>query len=242
MMVRAAMKEKPRFSHLHSGPGFRIRKTIERPPRELIEALAEFETPDISDLLNRLYTMAPRIRNLVNDDAIVGPACTVKLFPGDNLMVHKALDIAQPGDIIVVDTGRCEVNAIVGDMIAQKAKHRGIKGFVIDGLARDLPGLREVGLPVFACGVTPVGPLQRGPGELNHAICCGDIVVLPGDIVLADGTGLTVVRREAAADILVRAREQKAAIAGYMDAIRAGEFSNAWVDEILDHLACHIDG
>ena len=125
----------------------------------------------------------------------------VKLYPGDNLMVHKALDIAQPGDIIVVDTGDSS-NAVVGDLIARKAKHRGIVGFVIDGLARDLAGMKKVGLPVFARGITPRGPLHRGPGELNLPISCGGIVVHPGDVIVTDTNGVVVVGKEFADEIL----------------------------------------
>src|SRR5690606_30332237 len=124
-------------------------------------------------MLNRMYTMNPQIHNLVNNEPLFGPACTVKVFPGDNLMVHKSLDLAQPGDVVVVDTSGSRENAVLGDLVTTKAKHRGIAGFIIDGLVRDLPGMREVGLPVYARGVTPFGPLHRGPGELNYTISCG---------------------------------------------------------------------
>ncbi len=198
------MAKKPASSEMHPGPGFRIRKTIERPPRELIDQFRQFETPDISDLMNRLYSMSPEIRNLTNEQPIVGPACTVKVFPGDNLMVHKALDIAQPGDILVVDACGSRTQAISGDLISSKAMHRGIAGFVTDGLVRDLPGIKSVGLPVYARGVTPFGPLHRGPGEINYAVSCGGLVVNPGDIVMADITGIIVIRKEFAREILDR--------------------------------------
>ncbi|OAD22951.1 Dimethylmenaquinone methyltransferase [Candidatus Thiomargarita nelsonii] len=158
------MVKKPKSSEIHPGPGFRIKKNIARPAEELIVRFAEFDTPDISDLMNRLYTMDIGIKNLINQAKIVGPACTVKVFPGDNLMVHKALDIARPGDIVIVDAGGSSMNGIIGDLIATKAKHRGIAAFVIDGLIRDIPGIKEVGMPVYARGITPVGPLHRGPG------------------------------------------------------------------------------
>ncbi|HBA36094.1 MAG TPA: methyltransferase, partial [Gammaproteobacteria bacterium] len=108
---------------MHPGPGFRIRKNIERPSQEIIQQFRDFETPDVSDLMNRLYTMCADIHNMVNSAPLVGPACTVKVYPGDNMMVHKALDIAQPGDIVVVDTGGSYTNAVLGDLVANKAKH-----------------------------------------------------------------------------------------------------------------------
>ena len=121
---------KPSSAEIHPGPGFRIRKSFTRPDPELVKGLGEFPTPDLCDLTNRLYAMRFGIENIVNDESIAGPACTVKVYPGDNLMVHKTLDIANAGDIIVVDTCGGRTNAVIGDMVAAKAKHRGIAGFV----------------------------------------------------------------------------------------------------------------
>ena len=149
------------------GPGFRIRTRIARPPEDVVAGLSEFASPEISDVMNRLYTMRPEIRCQTDPElALCGPACTVKVYPGDNLMVHKCLDIAQPGDVVVIDTCGSEMTAVLGDLICTKARHRGIRGFVVDGLIRDLPAiLRLGGISVFARDVTPIGPLHRGPGE-----------------------------------------------------------------------------
>ena len=98
------MVDKPTSAALHPGPGFRICTSIDRPDADVVEGLREFETPAASDLMNRLYTMRSEIHTLTDPDLrLVGPACTVKVFPGDNLMVHKSLDVAQPGDVIVGD-------------------------------------------------------------------------------------------------------------------------------------------
>lgn len=110
------METRLQSSAIHPGPGFRIRETIIRSAPELIQAFGEFETPDISDVMNRLYTMDAGVKNLINQKKLLGPALTVKVFPGDNLMVHKALDIAQPDDIIVVDAGGSTMNGIIGDL------------------------------------------------------------------------------------------------------------------------------
>jgi regulator of RNase E activity RraA len=126
------------------------------------------------------------------------------------------------------------MTAVAGDIISTKARHRGVKGFVVNGLVRDLPGIQKMGdFPVFAIGVTPMGPLHRGPGEINHPVCAGGIVVHPGDIVMGDESGVVVVPREAAEDLLARLRALAAADSGYVKAVARGEFSNAWVDEIL---------
>lgn len=237
----ATPKSKPDSAELRPGPGFRIRRSADRTPDEIISALSDFETTDISDMLNRMYTMSPDIKNVVNRDQLVGPAITVKVFPGDNLMVHKALDIAQPGDVIVVDAGGHTANAVFGDMVARKARHRGIIGFVIDGLVRDVPELKRIGMPIYSIGTTPLGPLHRGPGEINYSVSCGGIVVNPGDTICADDNGVVVVRSEFAGDILRRLLSQQDALSLYNAAIDRGEFSNAWVDKLLGDADCIIE-
>lgn len=233
---QSAGAEKPKSAELHPGPGFRIRESFDRPSAELIDGLSEFDTPAISDLMNRLYAMAPEIVPLTGlKNPLVGPACTVKVFPGDNLMVHKSLDLAQPGDVVVVDTSRSGLTAVLGDLICTKARHRGIRGFVVDGLVRDLPAILSLGdFPVFGRGVSPIGPLHRGPGELNYPISCGGIVVHPGDVVVADLNGIVIVPSEIAAELLERLRARAAKEADYIAAVARGEFSNAWVDATLD--------
>lgn len=232
------MAEKPKSAEIHPGPGFQIRKKITRLSADVINRFGDFETPDISDLQNRLYTLSYEIHNMVNQDIFVGSAVTVKVFPGDNLMVHKALDVVQPGDVIVVDASASPVNAVMGDLVASKAKHRGVIGIVIDGLVRDLRGLQEVGLPIYARGVSPIGPLHRGPGEINYPISCGGIVVNPGDIIVADKTGVVVVRQEFAGEILDRLIKQRSAMESYIADVRKGKFSNAWVDRQLNEAGC----
>src|SRR3954466_12094589 len=111
--------------------------------------------------MNRHAVLETAIKPLTDPNLrIAGPALTVKVFPGDNLMVHKSLDVAEPGDVVVVDAGGSSMNAVLGDLVSMKARHRGIAGFVIDGMVRDLPGIKELGFPVFARGTTPIGPLH----------------------------------------------------------------------------------
>lgn len=233
--------KKPQSSQMSPGPGFRIRSTIQRPPADLIARIAEYQTPDISDMLNRMYTMNPGIKGVDDSCRIVGPACTVKVFPGDNLMVHKALDVAQPGDVIVIDTSESYKNAVLGDLVANKAKHRGIAGFIVDGLIRDVNGIRETGLPVFSRGLTPFGPLHRGPGELNFPISCGGIVVSPGDIVAADNNGIVVIRQEFAQQTATNLDTHREALEDYIANVKRGIFSNEWVDNLLADEKCTID-
>ena len=232
---------KPRSADIHPGPGFRVRPSFERLPREQWEPFADFDVPDISDALNRLYALDSAVVSLCGRAPLVGPALTVRVFPGDNLMVHKTLDLAQPGDVVVIDAhgDRC-TNAVLGDIICTKAKHRGIAGFVVDGLVRDLPGIEGLGMPVFARGTTAVGPLHRGPGEINFPISCGGVVISPGDVIVASRAGIVAVPRASADEILTRLRNQQTKQAAYIAAVTQGEFSNAWVDALLESQNCPI--
>ncbi len=225
----------PQSAAMYPGPGFRVRLDVERPDSAVVKNLGEFDTPDISDLMNRLYTMASRIQLMTDPKGrLAGPACTVKVFPGDNLMVHESLDAARPGDVVVVDASNSTLTAVLGDLVCTKAKHRGIAGFVVDGLVRDLPGILKLGdLPVFATGVTPLGPLHRGPGEVNFPVSVGGIVVNPGDVIVGDLNGVVVVPQDHAAKLLEDVRAITSGQAGYLAAVARGEFSNAWVQAVL---------
>src|SRR5260370_6487946 len=236
--ARSAMDvttQKPRSAEMFPGPGFRIRFEIKRLERGFMQKFAQFPTPDISDLLNRLYAVDPSIVCLTGSHhRLCGPACTVKVFPGDNLMVHKVLDVAKPGDIVVVDAHGSSMNAVLGDLISTKAKHRGIAGFIVDGFVRDIPDILKLDFPVFARGATPIGPLHRGPGEVNYPVCCGGVVVSPGDLVVADGACIVVIPPEIASELMPRFQLQKATIATYFAGVKIGQFSNDWGERILE--------
>jgi RraA family protein len=234
--------EAPQSSELTGGPGFRIRRKADRVPQILVDRFKALDIALISDLMNRLYTLDSGIYAVVEptDSVLIGTACTVKVFPGDNLMVHAALDIARPGEVVMVDTAGSTINAVLGDMVANKAKARGIKGFIVDGLVRDVAEMRKAGVPVFARGITPRGPLHRGPGELNYPISCGGVSVNAGDLVMAGPDGVVVVPRLDAEEILHRAEMKTAKEAEYVAAVRRGEFSNEWVHRTLGADGCDI--
>lgn len=234
----------PQSSELAPGPGFRIRTEVSRPAPELVDRFRGADVALLSDLMNRLYTTQSGLHPIVptsDGQPLVGPACTVKVFPGDNLMVHAALDHAKPGDIVVIDTAGSNTNAAIGDMVTSKAKHRGLAGFVVDGLVRDVAAMNEVGLPVFARGSTPRGPLHRGPGELNHPVSCGGVSIGPGDIVVAGADGVVVVPLDVAEGVADRLEAKNAAEQDYVAAVRRGEFSNQWVVDMLSDHACVIE-
>ncbi|CAI3791426.1 methyltransferase [Pseudarthrobacter sp. MM222] len=141
---------------------------------------------------------------------LAGPAYTVWTRPGDNLYIHKALDDAQPGDVIVINGGGDVSRALIGDLIGIRAKNLGIAGFVIDGAVRDADALAECGLPVFARSVTPAGPYKFGPGRLQLPVAIAGVVVSPGDFVVADADGVVVIRRDEAETVLVEAERIEA--------------------------------
>jgi len=116
--------------------------------------------------------------------------------------------------------------------------NRGAAAFVVDGLVRDLPNVRELDFPVFARGTTPIGPLHRGPGEINYPICCGGVVVNAGDIIVGDEMGVVVIPQGIAPELLERLKSHDSANAAYFESVKRGDFSNAWVDRILTDLEC----
>lgn len=232
----------PDSASIHPGPGFRIRDDFPRVPAETVAAYREFATTDISDLLNRLYALDSEIHYLAGpEERISGLACTVRAYLGDNLMVHKSLDIARPGDIVVIAANGSKSYAVLGDVISTKGKHRGIGGYIVDGLIRDLPAIKPLGMPVYARGTTPIGPLHRGPGEINYPIACGGVVVNPGDIVVADTAGVVIVPQSVADELLDRLRRYVGGNADYLAAVQRGEFSNSWVDNQLEANGCPIE-
>ena len=236
------MAHRPKTKDVKPGPGFSIRKSIDRPSEDLIAKFRNYRVPDISDVLNRMYTMRPDIKKISGPDKIlVGPACTVRGHAGDNLMIHKSLDIAQPGDIVVIDTNGSYKNAALGELIVWKARSRGISGFIVDGMIRDLPGITKYNFPVYARGLSPVGPLHNGPGEINNNISCGGIVVQPGDIIVADTNGIVVVRKNTAEDTFSRVQSHCERMGPYWADVEKGIFSNDWIDKILEERNCSFE-
>ena len=218
--------------------GFRILPMPARPAKKLVKALAAMVTAHLSDNMNRMVAGGAALRPIHRGGKLCGPAFTVKVAPGDNLMVHKAIDTAAPGDVIVVDAGGEVTYAIIGDIMASHAEKRGVAGFVIYGAIRDSS---EIGLrrfPVYACGVTHRGPYKNGPGEINTPIALGGMVVHPGDIIVGDADGVVAVPLAYAEEILALARAQLAKETATLKAIAEGKIDRRWVDELLRQRGC----
>ncbi|CQR71954.1 RraA family protein [Sporomusa ovata] len=215
-----------------SNVGMRIFLHISRPPKALIDGFAGLPVANIADNMNRMSCMDAKIRP-INDVPLLGPAFTVKSRPGDNLLLHKALDLAQPGDIVVVDAQGDLTNSIMGELMALWAKQRGIGGFIIDGAIRDIGALKKMGMPIYAAGVTPAGPYKDGPGELNVPVVCGGIVVHPGDILVGDEDGIVVINPRDAESLLEKSRAKSRMEHKVVEDIFNMAWDRTWVDQAL---------
>ncbi|MBK5958442.1 methyltransferase [Rhodoplanes elegans] len=219
--------------------GFRITNCIQRPPRDLVEGFAGLPVANIADNMSRMFCVAARIRP-VNSVPLLGPALTVKARPGDNLLLHKALDLAEPGDIIVVDGQGDTANSLMGELMVRWAMRRRIGGFVIDGAIRDLSTLKILPIPVYAAGVTPAGPYKEGPGEINGVVSCGGVTVHPGDIVVGDDDGVVVIAPADAPDILATSRAKMRDEEKTREEIEQDRWDRAWVDKTLAAKGCRV--
>ncbi len=218
--------------------GFRILPRTRAVPAAIVARFAALPVANISDSMARMTAGGPRLRPMHAGGVMAGPAFTVKTRPGDNLMVHKALSLAQPGDVIVVDAGGDLTNAIIGELMLAQMVKRGLAGIVINGAIRDSGAIARQGFPVYAAGVSHRGPYMDGPGEINVAIALDGLVIEPGDLVVGDEDGLLCVPHDAAEAVLNATEAKQAAEQKQMAAIEAGTHSAAWVDETLRRLGC----
>lgn len=182
--------------------GFRFATEIERADPALIAELKKYPTPNIADAMNRFRVMDPGMKAVNEGDFVAGPAITVMCAPGDNLMFHKALSLAKPGDVIVGNYFGHMAGAGFGGLMARTAKKLGIAGLIIDGAVRDCEDFKELALPAYSRTIVASGCFKDGPGEVNFPIQCGGVVVMPGDIVVASKDGIVIVPKADAADVL----------------------------------------
>ena len=176
-----------------------IRRKIDRVPAALVEAARKFQASILADVGGRRGTLGGRIQPLSRSMKVAGPAFTVEVRPGDNLMIHAALQLAQPGDVIVVD-GKGDLScALTGALMAAHAQKAGIAGFVIDAAVRDTDDCAKGSFPIFAAGANPNGPLKNSGGRINWPVSLAGTTVNPGDLIVGDADGVVVVPRETAA-------------------------------------------
>lgn len=183
--------------------GYQMAPRVGTLPQSLVDAFRTVPAAHASDVMGR-HTGSVGLRAYHSDLTLsmCGRAITVRIRPGDNLMVHAAMLLAEPGDVIVIDGGGDIATAVIGGLMRTTAIARELGGFVIDGALRDVAEWAEGGLPVYARGHTHRGPSKDGPGEVNVPIACAGLSVQPGDLVLGDADGVVIIPTAEAERIL----------------------------------------
>jgi len=209
-------------------------REFERIDAGVVEQAAQFPSSILADVAGRRGALSGRIAPLSPTMKFAGPALTVEVRPGDNLMIHAAMAIAKPGDVLVIDGKGDLSSALMGEIMSQQCVALGVAGVVIDGAVRDSVAIRELGLPMYAAGLNPNGPTKFVPGRLNHPISIGGVSVNPGDLIVGDADGVTVIERHKAAAMLPLAAEKVAAETKRIDQIKKREaLAPAWLDGAL---------
>jgi 4-hydroxy-4-methyl-2-oxoglutarate aldolase len=214
-------------------PVVTLRRGFNRPSAAQLAAFAGVPTGFAVDAQNGQGAIDHRIKPLWPEVSFAAPAVTADCGPRDNLGLFVAIEVAQPGDVLVLATGAYEGTSLLGDHVAAMAKNKGIVAFVTDGLVRDVEGLLQVGLPVWCRGVSPNSPYKSGPCEVGTAVTLGGVTVASGDLVIGDRDGVVVVpqaRIDEVAAALVQVREKEASMGA---AIEAGLITPDWVAELL---------
>ena len=218
--------------------GFRILPRQRKVGADVVERFARLPVANVSDSMSRLTAGGARLRPRHGGGGMAGPALTVKAPPGDNLMLHKAISLIEPGDVIVLDAGGDLTNALMGEMMLMQMVKRGVAGIVINGAIRDAGYIREQSLPVFSAGITHRGPYKNGPGEINVPVAIDGMVVEPGDLVLGDDDGVLCVPFDQVEAVFKGATAKYDAEQRQIANIQAGTHDASWVDKQLREMKC----
>ena len=209
-------------------------RNINRVSFEIVRKASTFPAAILADVAGRRGTLNGRIAALDPSMKVAGPAFTVEVRPGDNLMIHAAMAIAKPGDVLVIDGKGDRTCALMGEIMINQCKEIGIAGVIMDAAARDTVELRKLGLPVFSVGSNPNGPTKLVPGRVNHPISCGGISIQPGDLIVGDADGIVVIEREKAESLLELAAKKVADETKRIEGIRKREqLTPSWLDGAL---------
>ena len=222
--------------------GCRIIRNIQRPSMELVNCFKGIPVANIDDNMERMGAVDADIKPVGMKGQLLGTAFTVHVPQGDNLMLHAAMDLAEPGDVIVIDAGGYKNRAIFGELMATYCKMRGIKGIICDGAVRDCKGLAELEeFHVYARSFSPNGPYKNGPGEINVPVVVGGKIVHPRDIVVGDEDGLLFVNPNEAVSLAEAAKRVEEKEANIMKGIlEEKKYVRPWVDEKLNEIGCEI--
>jgi 4-hydroxy-4-methyl-2-oxoglutarate aldolase len=210
-----------------------IVREFERVSADVVTKAATFQAAILADVAGRRGTMHARVAPVHHSMAVAGPAFTVEVRPGDNLMIHAAIALARPGDVIVVDGKGDLTAALMGTLMLSACKKIGIAGVIIDGAIRDRLELFDLGFPVFSAGFNPAGPTKFVPGRINHPISAGGTAINPGDLVVGDADGVVVIERAKAPAMIALAEKKVADEAARLDAISRGDTASKWLPAAL---------
>jgi len=206
------------------------------PSKELLDAFGQIPAANVADVINRCNAMNQRIRLISSPKkpSFCGPALTVKARAGDNLLLHAAIDICAPGDVIVLSNEGASNRSLMGEiMFTLLEKQRRCAGIVIDGPIRDIDAASRMEMPIYATGSTPGGPYKEGPGEVNVPISCGEVPVRPGDLIIGDPDGIVVVPLRDASVILAEAQAYHDADRKKLENAVNGTSNRSWVQKAL---------
>lgn len=211
-----------------------IRRDFERVSPDVVAKASGFAASILADVAGRRGTLDGRIAPVSPSMRLAGPAFTIEVRAGDNLMIHTAMTMARPGDVLVVDGRGDRSCALMGSIMINACRKLGLAGVVIDAAVRDTEELRELGFPVYAVGANPNGPTKFVPGRINWPISCGGVAVSPGDLVVGDADGVVVIEREKAPTLLEAAAkkvaEERARIA---DIVAGRNLRPKWLEGAL---------
>jgi len=221
--------------------GLQIFKRTRQVSPQIVESFQGLPVANISDCMGRITAAGARLRPMHKNGYLAGPALTVKTRPGDNLMIHKALTMARPGDVIVVDGGGDLTNALFGEIMVATAVKIGLAGIVLNGAVRDSEEIGRGEFPLYAAGVTHRGPYKDGPGEINVPIAIDGMVILPGDLVVGDADGLLCIPFEDVEDVLAATRKKMQLEKEMLANIAAGKLDTTWIDVTLNRIGCNTD-
>jgi 4-hydroxy-4-methyl-2-oxoglutarate aldolase len=210
-----------------------IRRDIQRPGADALKRLHQVPSGFVVDAMGRRGAIDHTIRPLLNGPPFVGSALTVWTVPGDNLAPYAAISFSKPGDVLVIATENCESVSVAGDILAGMAKNCGIIAIVTDGLVRDIDGLEQVGLPIYARGLTANSPQKNGPGKIGLPISIGGAVIQSGDIVVGDRNGIAIVPHAQIPSVLHELEKVKAKEREMDAAVASGVKLPAWLPEYL---------
>jgi RraA family protein len=210
-----------------------IVRAFERVPADLVQQAAQYQPAILADVAGRRGALHGRIAALRPRMKLAGPAFTVDVRPGDNLMIHAAMAMARPGDVLVIDGKGDRTAALMGTIMMTACRQLGIAGVVIDAAVRDSLEIDEMDFPVFAVGTNPNGPTKQVAGRIGHPVSVGGVTVHPGDFVIGDADGVVVVERDKLASLLPLAAKKVADEAARIAQIRQGKTSASWLDAAL---------